>query len=82
MATTKERVNWINKYMLDMMNSTERSVLEAKQQEIERYSKKLLIDSLGVIEHQKVTNVEWKSGKKLMSREMLQVERVLCKIYF
>lgn len=82
MATTKERVSWINKYMLDTMNSPDRSVLEAKQQEIERYSKKLLIDSLGVIEHPKVTNIEWMSGRKLMSREMLQVERVLCKSCF
>ena len=45
MSSVKEKVVWINKYLLDVMNSTDNSFRIQKQEDIEKYSKRLYLDS-------------------------------------
>lgn len=45
MSTTKEKVMWINKYMLDSMNSTDMAFRLQKTEDIEKYAKRLYLES-------------------------------------
>ena len=48
MSTVKEKVAWINKYLVDAMNSTDESYQLQKQEEIEKYAKRLYLESFCV----------------------------------
>ena len=48
MSSLKEKVNWINKYILDSMNTTDRDDILQLRQEVEKYSKRLYLENLCV----------------------------------
>ena len=50
MSTVKEKVVWINKYLLDSMNSTDSTFRLQKQEDIEKYAKRLYLDSFCIMD--------------------------------
>lgn len=45
MSSQKEKVNWINKYVLDSMNTTDKEEIQQLRQEVEKYSKRLYLEN-------------------------------------
>lgn len=45
MSSQKEKVNWINKYVLDSMNTTDSEEILQLRQEVEKYSKRLYLEN-------------------------------------
>ncbi|KAK8822627.1 hypothetical protein WA556_001521 [Blastocystis sp. ATCC 50177/Nand II] len=46
MSSVHEKINWLHKYLLDSMNSTDGAQMQQRREDIERYAKRLDMDCL------------------------------------
>ena len=46
MSSVHEKINWLHKYLLDSMNSTDGAQMQQRREDIERYAKRLDVDCL------------------------------------
>ena len=60
MSTVKEKVLWINKYLLESMNSTDSVFRSQRQEDVERYAKRLCLENFCVLDE----SYAWKSLDK------------------